>query len=86
VRVLTLILLTALSCPALPQSFPPLPSDLPLNADGVPSRPLTDDELHRLLLSLSARNDAAAVLLARCHAAGQGYGAPGWRACIDGGT
>lgn len=33
-----------------------LPSDLPLDRDGIPTRPLSDEELWRLLLALSAAN------------------------------
>lgn len=58
------------------------PPGLPLDADGIPTRPLTDDELFRLLVALSARNQPAVELLARCHAAGTPHGHPGWRACI----
>ena len=63
-----------------------LPADLPLDLAGVPTRPLTDDELYRLLVALSARNEPAAVLLAHCHAAGLGAGTPGWRHCIVAGS
>lgn len=56
---------------------------LPLDADGVPLRPLSDGELFRLLVYLSNRLEAAAVRLARCHAEGTPYGAPGWRACVE---
>ena len=56
---------------------------LPLDADGIPTRPLNDEELHRLLLALSATNASATTLLTRCHAEGKPYGANGWRTCID---
>ena len=69
---------------AEPAGTPPPASDLPLDRDGMPTRPLNDEELHSLLLTLSARNDTAALLLARCHAAGSPYRTPGWRSCIEG--
>lgn len=59
-----------------------LPSDLPLDADGIPMRPLSDDELFRLLVALSSRNEPAAMLLAACHARGRPHGHPDWRDCI----
>jgi hypothetical protein len=65
------------------QRHPPLPSDLPITAEGVPTRPLSDEELFRLLTALSGRNDAAAALLAKCHAEGSPFGAVGWRACVE---
>jgi hypothetical protein len=61
---------------------PGLPSDLPLDHAGVPTRPLADEELFRLLVALSATNEAAAALLVRCHAAGTPFGNPGWRECV----
>ena len=89
-RIVGLVLLASLVftvvADAQPGSFRDhLPADLPLDAQGIPTRPLDDAELHRLLLALSARNEAASLLLAACHAAGQGYGTPRWRACVDGG-
>ena len=67
-----------------PSRAPPasLPADLPLDMAGVPTRLLTDDELYRLLVALSARNEPATMLLARCQAAGASAGTPGWRDCI----
>jgi len=65
--------------PTLRQTLPP---DLPLDADGIPMRPLSDDELFRLLIALSSHNEPAAMLLAACHASGRPYGHPGWRDCI----
>lgn len=56
---------------------------LPLDADGVPLRPLSDGELFRLLVYLSNQLEAAAVRLARCHAEGTPYGTLGWRACVE---
>jgi hypothetical protein len=47
-----------------------LPTDLPLDPDGIPTRALNDDELWRLLLGMSARNEAAAALILRCHIGG----------------
>lgn len=38
----------------------PDPPPLPLDRDGIPTRALTDEELHRLLLNLSPTNDVAA--------------------------
>lgn len=67
---------------AEPYPHPPLPSDLPLTEEGVPGRPLADEELYRLLVALSARNDPAAALLAACHAEGAQYGTARWRECI----
>lgn len=75
--------LVAAALQAAAQAPPGLPPDLPLDREGMPTRPLDDAELHRFLLALSATNDAAALLLAACHAAGRGYGAPGWRACVS---
>lgn len=57
---------------------------IPLDADGVPARPLSDPELVRLLLHLSRFLDEAGLRLALCHAAGMPFGDPGWRACIEG--
>ncbi len=57
---------------------------IPLNADGVPARPLSDPELFRLLLHLSRFLDEASLRLALCHALGMPFGDPGWRACIEG--
>lgn len=65
--------------PTLRQTLPP---DLPLDADGIPMRPLSDDELFRLLVALSSHNEPTAMLLAACHASGTPYGHPGWRDCI----
>lgn len=59
-----------------------LPPDLPLDADGIPTRQLSDDELFRLLVALSSQNEAAAMRLADCHASGRSYGHPGWRNCV----
>ncbi len=78
-----MLLLAACPSPATAQSYPLLPPDLPLTEDGVPTKPLNDDELYRLLLALSARNDAAAGLLAGCHSEGAPYGSTGWRACVE---
>ena len=75
-------LLAAVERPAVLRDT--LPPDLPLGPEGVPTRPLDDAELHRPLLALSPTNEAAAVLLAACHAAGCGYGMPGWRGCVHG--
>ena len=47
-----------------------LPPDLPLDRDGIPTRPLSDAELYRLLLALSAVNQPAAARIVACHVAG----------------
>lgn len=60
------------------------PRDLPLDGDGVPTRPLDDGDLFRLLTALSARNPAATALLTHCHAVGTPHWHPGWRACVLG--
>ena len=60
-----------------------LPTDLPLDPDGIPTRALNDDELWRLLLAMSAKNEAAAALILRCHIGGTPYGHPAWRQCIQ---
>ncbi|WP_149539294.1 hypothetical protein [Siccirubricoccus phaeus] len=57
---------------------------IPLNADGVPARSLSDPELFRLLLHLSRFLDEASLRLALCHASGVPFGDPGWRACVEG--
>ena len=80
--IVAMVLATA-AFHAAAQPPPGLPSDLPLDREGIPTRPLDDAELHRLLVALSATTDAAALLLAACHAAGRGYGTPGWRACVS---
>lgn len=56
---------------------------IPVDADGLPGRRLSDAELHRLLLHLSRFMDAASLRLALCHAQGLPYGATGWRECIE---
>ena len=61
-----------------------LPPDLPLDAEGMPTRCLDDEELHRLLLAVSEQIEAAPLLLAACHASGRGYGTPGWGGCVEG--
>ena len=58
--------------------------ELPLDAEGIPTRQLTDEELFQLLLVLSAHNQPAAALLTRCHAQGIAYGHPNWRTCVMG--
>lgn len=60
-----------------------MPPDLPLTDEGVPTRSLTDNELCRVLVATSARNDAVAALLLGCHSEGMPYESPGWRACIE---
>lgn len=82
IRVAALIALLATPALAHPGLRDRLPADLPLDAEGIPRRPLNDDELHRLLLAFSAVDDRAALLLAACHAAGRGYGMPERRECI----
>lgn len=70
-----------------PQATLAVPGDdgvpLPLDHDGVPLRPLSDAELHRLLIAVSRTLEPAALRLARCHAEGNGYGMPGWRGCVE---
>lgn len=56
---------------------------LPLDAEGLPARRLTDSELFRVLLRLSQSMDHASLLLARCHAEGVPFGHAGWRSCIE---
>jgi hypothetical protein len=56
---------------------------IPLDADGLPSRALSDAELFRVLVQVSQVLDAAGLRLARCHALGDGFGTPSWRACIE---
>lgn len=56
---------------------------IPLDAEGVPLRRLSDAELFRLLLHLSRTMEAATALLIRCHALGLSHTTPGWRACIE---
>jgi hypothetical protein len=63
---------------ALPLAAPPLP----LDEQGMPMRSLSDDELFRLLVGMSAGNGGAAMLLASCHAAGAPYGSEAWRISI----
>jgi hypothetical protein len=48
----------------------------------MPTRSLSDDELFRLLVGMSAGNGVAAMLLASCHAAGAPFGSEAWRTCI----
>jgi hypothetical protein len=92
VAVLTVLAIAALTEPAgamagsEPQAAMPglrqvLPPDLPLDRDGLPTRPLSDAELYRLLLALSAVNQPAAARITACHAAGTPYGHPAWRSC-----
>ena len=56
---------------------------IPLDADGLPTRALSDAELFRVLVQVSQVLDAAGLRLARCHALGDGFGTPSWRACIE---
>lgn len=56
---------------------------LPLDAEGLPARRLSDAELHRVLLHLSRVMDEASLRLARCHAEGAPFGTAGWRGCIE---
>ena len=82
--VLAVLLAMGMNAPQEAQHHhPPLPSDLPLSPEGVPTRALTDEELFRLLAAMSGRNDVAAALLARCHASGTPFGSEGWRTCIE---
>lgn len=56
---------------------------IPVDIEGLPSRRLTDAELHRLLLHLSRVMEAATARLARCHVEGTPFHSPGWRACVE---
>lgn len=56
---------------------------VPRDSEGLPTRPLSDGEVHRILLHLSRSMDAASLRLARCHAAGTPFGSTGWRSCIE---
>ena len=58
-----------------PAVRPPGP---PPGANGAPARPLTDAELYRLLLVLSAQAQPPMNLLVACYP----FGHPGWRDCI----
>lgn len=83
---------TASATAALREAEPPPPvasqrapwasPELPLDAEGIPTRQLTDEELFRLLVALSAHSQPATALLARCHGRGLPYGHPDWRSCI----
>jgi hypothetical protein len=64
------------------RSVPLASPGLPLDEHGIPTRALSDDELFRLLIGMSSVNGGAAMLLARCHAAGAPYGSEAWRICI----
>ncbi len=58
---------------------PAVPSPgAPLGAKAVPARGLTDAELYRLLLVLSAQTRPAMGALAGCYPLGR----PGWRDCV----
>ena len=50
----------------------------PPGAKGAPARPLTDAELYRLLLVLSAQTRPPMDALAACYP----FGRPGWRDCV----
>lgn len=56
---------------------------IPVDVEGLPSRRLSDGELHRLLLHLSRVMEEVSLRLARCHAEGTPFGVPGWRGCIE---
>ncbi|MCI0755557.1 hypothetical protein [Teichococcus vastitatis] len=52
------------------------------DADGVPLRPLSNEELHRLLLAPSVRSAVATRVLVNCHTLDRPYGHPDWRQCL----
>ena len=54
------------------------PLGSPPGANAVPARPLTDAELYRMLLVLSARTRPPMDALAACYP----FGRPGWRDCV----
>ena len=54
------------------------PSGAPPGGKGAPARPLTDAELYRLLLVLSAQTRPPMDALAACYP----FGRPGWRDCV----
>jgi len=54
------------------------PSGAPPGGKGAPARPLTDVELYRLLLVLSAQTRPPMDALAACYP----FGRPGWRDCV----
>jgi len=56
---------------------------IPVDLEGLPTRRLSDAELHRVLLRLSRVLDAASFRLARCHAEGMPAGHPLWRSCVE---
>ena len=59
---------------------PPMvrPHAAPPGIKGVSARPLTDGELYRLLLVLSAQTRPPLDALATCYP----FGRPGWRDCV----
>ncbi len=59
--------------PPVVRPLGPLPG-----AKGAPARPLTDAELYRLLLVLSAQTGPPMDALAACYP----FGRPGWRDCV----